>query len=148
MGPLQTRITADMKAALKAGDKDKLGVLSMLIAALKDEQLKLCKDEFDEADELVVLQRAIKARKDAVAQAEELGRADVADHERAEIPVIEVYMPEMLTGDALVAKVREVADELGFSGPKDTGRFMKEFMGRFKGQVEGRDVQAAIKQLG
>ena len=48
----------------------------------------------------------------------------------------------------VLRKVREVADEIGFSGPKDTGRFMKEFMGRFKGKVEGRDVQAAIKQLG
>ncbi len=147
MGPLQQRLTDDMKTALKAGDKPRLAVLRLMIAALKDVQLKVARDDLTEAEETEVLQKAVKARRDAVAQARELGRQDVVDAESAEIEVIQGYLPQMLSGDALMAAVREVAAAVDYSGPRDTGAFMKEFMARYKGRAEGREVQAALKQL-
>jgi uncharacterized protein YqeY len=147
-GPYQQRLTADMKAALKSGQRERLRVLRLMINELKEQQLRGKSDELAEADELAVLQKAVKVRKDAVAQAEELGRADVAASERAEIEIIESYLPAMMTGDELAAAVKALADEIGYAGPKDKGRFMKEWMARYKGRAEGRDVQAALGGLG
>ena len=147
MGALQSRIADDMKAALKGGDKDRLQVLRMLINALKGEQLARSVDDLSEAEEIAVLQKAVKARRDAVEEARRLGRQDVAAKESAEIAVAQAYLPSMLTGEELARKVRELAQEIGFAGPKDSGRFMKEWMARYAGRAEGRDVQAALKAL-
>lgn len=141
------RLSADMKAAMKAGEKDRLQVLRMLISGLKEEQHRAGTDELDEAAEMAVLRRAVKTRRETIEQARETGRDEIAASEAAEIAVIEDYLPTMMTGDALFAKVREVAEEVGFAGPADTGKFMKAWMSRYQGQAEGRDVQAALKQL-
>ncbi len=141
------QLTADMKAAMKGGEKDRLQVLRMLIAALKEEQHQKGTDELDQDGELAVLRRAVKTRRETVVQAEETGRAEVAERELAEIAIIETYLPQMMSGDELAEKVKEVAAEVGFSGPQDTGKFMKAWMAKYKGLAEGRDVQAALKSL-
>ena len=143
MGMIQDRLVADMKA----GQKDRVQVVRMLIAGLKDEQLRSGSDDLSEDAELAVLRKAAKARREAVEQARELGREDVAEVEGKELAICEEYLPATLSGDALGAKVREVAEAIGYAGPKDTGRFMKEWMSKHKGLAEGRDVQAALKRL-
>ena len=141
----QQKLTGDMKAALKAGEKDRLSVIRLMINSLKEEQLRVGRDDLKDDEELAVLRKMIKARRDAVAQAEELGRADVAASESAEIAIIESYLPAMMSPDELRAKVAELVAELRYAGPADTGAFMKEWMARYKGLAEGRDVQAALK---
>ena len=141
------RLSADMRAAMKSGERDRVGVLRMLIANLKDEALRRSSDRLSEAEEVEVLRKAVKTRREAIAQAEELGRQDVAAAEGAEVAVIEAYLPQLWTGDELLAKVREVAAEVGYSGPSDTGAFMREWMARHKGRADGRAVQDALKQL-
>jgi uncharacterized protein YqeY len=147
MGALQERITADMKAALKAGDKPRLSVLRMLIAAIKDEQIRVNQDSLPDAAEVAILRKAVLTRRDTIEQAKAGGRADVVAAETREIAVIESYLPARLTGDALQAKVAEVAAAIGYAGPKDTGRFMKEWMVRHKDLADGRDVQEALRRL-
>ncbi len=141
------QLTADMKTAMKAGEKDKLGVIRMVIANLKDEPMRLNKADLSEEEELGVLRRAVKTRRDSVDQANQVGRTEIAEREQAEIEVIQKYLPQQLTGDALLAKVKEVAEAAGYGGPKDTGKFMKAWMSQHKDLAEGRDVQAALKQL-
>ncbi|MBK8980633.1 MAG: GatB/YqeY domain-containing protein [Planctomycetes bacterium] len=148
MNVLQTRLVADMKTAMKAGDKERLGTIRLMIAELKQAQLAQASDDMDEAGEQAVLRRMIKARRDAIEQARQVGRDDVAAREAAEVAVIEGYLPQLLRGEELAAKVREVAAEIGYQGPQDTGRFMKEWMARFRELAEGRDVQAALRALG
>lgn len=148
MNPIQSRLVADMKAAMKAGEKDRLSVIRLLIAALKDAQMKGVDDSMDEAAELDILRKQVKLRRDSVDQAMAAGRQDIADKEQAEIVVIEAYLPVMLKGEELLAKIREVAAAVGYAGPQDKGRFMKEWMSRHRGLAEGRDVQAALGQLG
>jgi uncharacterized protein YqeY len=142
-----TRLTEDVKVAMKARDKQRLTVLRMLVAGIKDEQHKTNTDELSDEAELQVLFRAVKTRKDSVAQALEFGRPEIAEAESAEIEMISTYLPQQMTGDELLAKVREVAAAVGYEGPKDTGKFMKEWMSRHKGQADGRDVQTALKSL-
>ncbi len=147
MAALQDRIAGDMKAALKRGEKERLQVLRMLLNALKQEQLTAAKDDLSEAEEIAVLQKAVKARRDAVAEAQRLGRQDIAAKESMEIDVAQAYLPAMLSGEELERTVRDLAKEVGYAGPKDVGRLMKAFMARHAGRAEGRDVQAVIKGL-
>jgi uncharacterized protein YqeY len=128
------KLTTDMKAAMKAGDKPRLEVLRMLISDLKKKAIDTKVDDLPDDDEAAILQKAIKTRADTVAQAKAAGRAEVAQKEQAEIDLIASYLP--------------LATEIGYQGGKDTGRFMKEWMARYKGQADGRLVQDALKTLG
>ncbi len=147
MGTYKERITADIKAAMRATDKPKLQVLRSLLAAIKSAQDDRGEAELSDQDEQALLMKAVKTRKDSVEQAKVAERQDIVDSEQYEVDVITAYLPEMLSGDALLSAVHKLAEEIGYEGPKDKGRFMKEWMGRYRGQAEGRDVQAALGQL-
>ena len=148
MGKLLPRLTDDMKTALKGGDKDRLQVLRMLISAIKAQQIDKKKDDLEDGEEIAILEKAVKTRKDTVTQAEAAGRTEIAVRERAEIAVIDGYLPQKMSAAALGEKVQALVKEIGYAGPADSGRFMKEFMARYKGLADGKDVQAELKKLG
>ena len=139
------RLTADMKTAMKAREQDKLTVLRMIISDIK----KKAEAEGDLSDEaeLAILQKAVKTRADTIEQATAAGRDEIAAREQREVEMIEGYLPEQMSAEEVEAKVREVAAEIGFEGNKDRGRFMKEWMGRYKGLADGKLVQAALGKL-
>ena len=139
------RLTADVKAAMKAGEKEKLTVLRMIISDIK----KKAEAEGDLSDEaeLAILQKAVKTRADTVEQATAAGRQEIADREAGEIDLIQGYLPKQMSADEVEEKVRALAAELGYEGPKDKGRFMKEWMGRYKGLADGKAVQGALGKL-
>jgi uncharacterized protein YqeY len=147
MASYLTKLTEDIKLAMKAREKQRLTVLRMLVAGIQEEQHRSNKDDLSDEEELQVLSRAVKTRKDSVAQALEVGRQEIADAEAAEIVMISTYLPQQMTGEELLSKVREVASSVGYEGPKDTGKFMKEWMTHYKGQADGRDVQTALKSI-
>jgi uncharacterized protein YqeY len=147
MGTYLDRITADMKAAMKAGDKPRLEVLRMLISDLKKKAIDTQVDALQDADEIAILNKAVKTRADSVAQAKAGGREEIARREQAEIGVVQSYLPRQLSADEIGAKVRALAQEIGYAGSKDTGRFMKEWMARYKGVADGKQVQDALKSL-
>lgn len=142
------RLTTDMKAAMKAGDKPRLEVIRMLISELKKKAIDAKVDDLPDDEEVAVLQKAVKTRADTVAQAKAAGRAEVAAKEQAEIDLIQTYLPQQMGAAEVTAKVRALAAEIGYQGGKDTGRFMKEWMARFKGLADGKLVQDALKGLG
>ena len=139
------KLTADMKAAMRAREQDKLTVLRMIISDIKKKTE--AEGELSEEDELSILQKAVKTRTDTIEQAKALGRDEIAASEQQEIDMILGYLPQQLGADELAAKVREVAAEIGFEGGKDRGRFMKEWMSRYKGLADGKAVQAALGEL-
>jgi len=138
------KLTNDMKAAMKGGDKPRLEVLRMLISELKKKAI----DQKVDNQEAAVLQKAIKTRADSVSQAKAAGRADIAQKEQFEIDVITGYLPKQMDAAEVTAKVKEVAAAIGYQGGKDTGRFMKEWMAKYKGLADGKLVQDALKTLG
>ena len=148
MGSHLDKITADMKAAMKSGDKARLEVLRMLISDLKKRAIDSQVDALADADEVAILAKAVKTRQDSVAQAKAGGRADIAAREQAEIEVVQGYLPKQLSAAEVADRVRALAQEIGYAGGKDTGRFMKEWMARFKGEAAGKLVQDALKTLG
>jgi uncharacterized protein len=147
MGQYLSQLTADIKIAMKARDKFRLECLRMVVAGIQEEQHRKKNDDLSDEEELEVLSRAVKTRKDSVQQALDVGRQEIADNETAEIEIIATYLPQQMTGATLTAKVQEVATAVAYEGPKDMGKFMKQWMSLYKGQADGRDVQNALKSL-
>lgn len=147
MAELFTQLQNDLKTAMKAKDTVRLSVVRLLISEMKKNLIDQQKDDLGLDAEVAVVRKATKSRKDSIDQAQKVGRQDVVDAETKELQILETYLPQQLTGAALLAKVREVAQQIGFAGPKDLGRFMKEWMAKHKSLADGKDVQDALKQL-
>ena len=148
MGSYLDRLTADMKAAMKSGDKARLEVVRMLLSDMKKKAIDAQVDALKDDEEVAILQKAVKTRQDSVTQAKAGGRADIAAKEQAEIDVITAYLPKQMSAAEVADKVKALAAEIGYQGGKDTGRFMKEWMSRYKGVADGKLVQDALKTLG
>ena len=148
MASYLAKITADMKAAMKSGDKPRLEVLRMLMSDMKKKAIDQKVDDIPDEEEVAILQKAVKTRADTVAQATAAGRHEIAAKEQLEIGMIQGYLPKQMAAAEVAEKVRAVAKEIGYAGGKDTGRFMKEWMARYKGLADGRLVQDALKTLG
>src|SRR5262245_10133537 len=148
MAKYLAKLTADMKAAMKSGDKPRLEVLRMVISELKKKAIDAKVDDLPDDEEVAVLLKSTKTRADTVAQAKAAGRAEIAAKEQFEIDVIQSYLPKQMSGAEVADKVRGLAKEIGYAGAKDTGRFRKEWMTRYKGVADGKLVQDALKTLG
>ncbi len=139
---LKNRITDDMKSAMKGGEKDRLGVIRLILAALKqrevDERIVL-----DDAQVTGVLEKMLKQRKDSIEQYTAAGRDDLAAVERAESAVIQAYLPEPLGDAEIDLIVARAISESGASGPKDMGKVI----GLVRPQVAGRADMGAISEL-
>lgn len=142
---LQQQITDDMKAAMKSGDKVKLGAIRMLRSAMKDKEIELM-HPLGEEDVIAVVARLIKQRKDAASQYSEAGRADLADKELAEISVFEAYMPEQLSEEEVAAAVNQAIADTAAESMKDMGKVMGVIRPQLQGKADMGQVSALIKQ--
>ena len=142
---LKTRLTDDMKAAMKGGDKASLGVIRLVNAAIKQREVDE-RVELDDAQVLAVLEKMVKQRKDSVQQYAAAGREDLADIERAEIVVIERYLPEKMDEAGIRAAVDAAIAETGASGPSDMGKLMGVLKPRLAGQADMGEVSRLVKQ--
>ena len=141
---LKDRITDDMKAAMRAKEADRLGTIRMLLAAMKQKEV----DERVTLDDTLVVgivDKLIKQRKDSVTQYEAGGRQDLADKEKAEITVLEAYLPARLSQAEVEAAVQAIVTELGAAGPGDMGKVMGAVKQRLAGQADMGLVSAAVK---
>ena len=143
---LQQQISTDMVTALKAGESDKVGVLRMLITAMKNEQIKVGSELSDEKA-LKVLATQAKQRKDSITAFEAAGRQDLVDNEASELPFIEAYLPEQMGDEELEKLVKEAIDQVGATSPADMGKVMGAAMGKVQGKADGGRVSAAVKKL-
>jgi len=135
---LLEKIEADLKTAMLQRDEVTRDTLRML----KSELVTL-----DDPDEMAVLTRAVKSRRDSVVSYREAGRQDLVDKEEAQIQVIERYLPKQLSEEEAAEVLRGLAEELGVSSKKDLGRLMKEVMARHRGQIDGKLASKLAGQL-
>lgn len=142
---LSDRLTDDMKQAMKAKDKKKLSTLRMIKSSFKNESIKLGK-ELSPDDELTVLSRELKQRKDSLQEYEDAGREDLAAGERAEMVIIETYMPEPLSDEELERLISDTISKLGASGKQDMGKVMGAIMPRVKGKADGTLVNKIVQK--
>ncbi|TXH75162.1 MAG: GatB/YqeY domain-containing protein [Lysobacteraceae bacterium] len=142
---LKQRITDDMKAAMKAGEKERLGTIRLILADIKRKEVDE-RIEMDDAQVLAVLEKALKQRKDSVSQYEAAGREELAAAERAEIVVIEHYLPAKLGAAEISAAIEAAIAETGAQGPADMGKLMGVLKPRLAGQADMGEVSKLIKQ--
>lgn len=136
----------DLKAAMKAGEKTKVSTLRLLIAALKNERIQAGRELT--ADEIeAVVRRAVKQRKDSIEHYARGGRQDLVDTEKAELTVLEGYLPAGLSDTELESAIRDIVAEKGFSTAKDVGLVMKELMARHRGRVDGKRAQETARRI-
>jgi uncharacterized protein YqeY len=139
---LKAKLTDDMKAAMKGGDKERLGTIRLVNAAIKqrevDERIVL-----DDAQVLAVLEKMLKQRRDSITQFEAAGRTDLADKEKAEVAVIQAYLPAQMTPAEVDAAIATAIAESGATGPKDMGKVM----GLAKAKVAGRTDMGKLSEL-
>jgi len=143
------RITQDMKAAMKQGDKPRLETLRTLRAAILEFEKEKAGNVVSEEDALNILAAAGKKRREAIEQYRNAGREDLASAEEAELAVISEYLPEQLSEQEIDAAVRQAIEESGARGMPDMGRVMGPLMKQLKGRADGSLVQSIVRrQLG
>lgn len=142
---MKQQLTEDMKAAMKAGEKHKLGVIRLINAAIKQREVDE-RIELDDTAVIAVLDRMVKQRKDSVSQYEAANREDLAEIERAEIVVIEAYLPAKMGEDEIVAAIQAAIAETGASGPADMGKLMGALKPKLAGQADMGLVSKLVKQ--
>jgi uncharacterized protein YqeY len=143
---LLERLNQDMKQAMKNKDKETLNVIRMVKASLQNDAIKLGKDELSEEEELTVLSRELKQRKDSLHEFKEAGRDDLVQKLDEEIKVLQVYMPKQLTSEELEQIVIETIKEVGATSKKDMGNVMSAVMPKVKGKTDGSQVNQLVQK--
>jgi uncharacterized protein YqeY len=141
---LKTRITEDMKAAMRAGEMDRLGAIRLILAALKQREV----DErvvLDDTQVLHTLEKMLKQRRDSVTQYEAAKREDLAAQERFEIGVIEAYLPAQLTDAELDALIAQCIADSGATSPRDMGKVMALLKERAAGRADMGALSQRVK---
>ncbi|MGB8715876.1 MAG: GatB/YqeY domain-containing protein [Rhodanobacteraceae bacterium] len=141
---LKQQLSEDMKAAMRSGDKPRLGVIRLALAAIKQREVDE-RIELDDAQVLAVLEKMLKQRRDSVAQYEAASREDLAEQERFEIGIIDTYLPEPLAQDELDAMIEAAISETGAESMRDMGKVMALLKERTAGRADMAAVSAQIK---
>ncbi len=142
---LKQQLTDDMKAAMKAGEKDRLAVIRLINAAIKQKEVD---ERVEMTDPLVlaVLEKMVKQRKDSITQYEAAGREDLAAVERYELSVIDGYLPAKLGEAEILAAIDAAIIESGAAGPADMGKLMAVLKPKLAGQADMGEVSKLVKQ--
>ncbi|AWH48063.1 GatB/YqeY domain-containing protein [Isoptericola jiangsuensis] len=142
---MKQQLTDDMKAAMKAGEKHKLGVIRLINAAIKQKEVDE-RVELDDTAVIAVLDKMVKQRKDSVTQFVAADREDLAEIERAEIVVIEAYLPAKMGEAEIVAAIQAAIAETGATGAADMGKLMGALKPKLAGQADMGLVSKLVKQ--
>jgi len=148
---LRDDLTAAMKDAMRSKEKRKLTTIRLILAAIKDRDIELrTADDSDRDDDVMVmdiLSKMVKQRNDSIKAYEEAGRLELAEREREEIVIIQVFLPTQLTDDEIADACKAVIAELGAEGLKDIGRCMGALKGKYAGQMDFAKASKQIKAL-
>ncbi|MCZ6779527.1 MAG: GatB/YqeY domain-containing protein [Acidobacteriota bacterium] len=143
---MKERIRKDLTVALKAGQKERLATLRLLLSQMKNEEISRGK-ELTSQDVLVLVQRGIKTRRDSVELFERGGRTDLVAREKEQIAILEDYLPLQLNAQELKQAALNIIQELKAETKKDMGRVMKALLERHAGKVDGRQASQTVASL-
>jgi len=143
---LTEQVRADMTAAMKSKEAEKLSTLRMLQAALKNEQIEKM-HELSDAEAAAVIRRGVKQRQDSIEQYEKAARQELADKEKRELAILEAYLPKQMSDEALETLIKGLVASTGATSKKDTGKVMKEIMAKHRDEVDGKKVQEILGRL-
>src|SRR5699024_3528966 len=140
-----TTLNTDMKTAMKSKDKETLQVIRMLKSALQKEQIDQGRDLTDD-EELTILAREMKQRRDSLVEFEKADRQDLADQVKVEIAIVEKYLPKQLSETEIREIVLDSFQKTGATSIKDFGKVMGAVMPQVKGKADGNQVNAIVKE--
>lgn len=146
MGQLTETIRAELTAAMKARDAERLSTLRMLQSAFKYQQIESGHELSDE-EAMTVIRKAVKQRLDSIEQYTKGNRPELADKERREMELLKTWLPPELTDEEIEAGIREIIASTGAQSKKDMGKVMKESSARYKGRVDGKKIQEIVSRL-
>ncbi|MEM7611376.1 MAG: GatB/YqeY domain-containing protein [Pseudomonadota bacterium] len=141
---LKQTLTEDMKSAMRAGDKHRLGVIRMALAAVKQREVDE-RIELTDADTLAIIEKMVKQRRESIAQYEKGGRPELAEAEAKEIDVLKGYLPEPLSDDELASIIDAAIAETGASSMRDMGKVMATVKTAAQGRADMGAVSKTIK---
>lgn len=141
---LKQRITEDMKTAMKAGDKDRLGTIRLILSAVKQVEVDTRKDLSDD-EILVILDKMTKQRRESILAFESAGRDDLAMIEKSELAIIQTYLPEQLTAEEIAAMIEAAIESTGASSIRDMGKVMGQLKPKLQGRADVGKVSGQIK---
>ena len=141
---LKARIQEDMKSAMRGGDKRRLGIIRLILAAIKQREVDE-RIELDDVQVTVVLDKMLKQRRESLSQYEQAGRADLAEQEQYEMEVVQAYLPQPLSPAEIDTLIGQAITETGASGIKDMGKVMALLKPQLQGRADMSAVSAQIK---
>jgi len=144
---MRDRLQQELKAALRAQDKSRLGALRLISAALQEREIALRTDKLGEAETLATLQKMLKQRRDAAAIYAKAGRADLARQETLEIEVIEEFLPKQLSAEQVERAITDIIKDIGATSPRDIGKVMAALKERYAGQIDFGQASGRVKAL-
>mgnify|MGYP002717623993 CR=1 FL=1 len=145
MSELKEQIRADLKAAMKAKEKERTGTIRMLLAAIQTAETEGSKHEVDDAEVQKIIAREIKKRRESAEIYQSNGREDLATQELTEASILEEYQPKQLTDEELSALVDAVVNDLGATSMAQMGAVMKEATAKAAGRADGKRLSQAVK---
>ncbi|CAH1850362.1 GatB/YqeY domain-containing protein [Convivina intestini] len=144
---LLNQLQNDMKVAMKAQEKDLLSVIRQLKSAVMNEKIQLKKDDLNRDEELAVIAREVKQRKDSLQEFIDGQRQDLADKTQKELDLLSRYMPKQLDDNEITEIVQAAIKQSGATGPSDMGKVMGIVSGQVKGRADGKVVADRVKTL-
>lgn len=142
---LKNQIQSEMKTAMKSGDKRRLGVIRLMLAAIKQREIDE-RIELDDTQVLVVLDKMTKQRRDSITQYESAGRNELAEQEAFEIEIIKEFLPEALSEAEVLSLVKEAVASSGASSIRDMGKVMGLLKPKIQGRADMGMVSAIVKK--
>ena len=144
---LQEKLMADLKEAMKNGEKTRLSVIRMVRARAKNAEIAQRKKGLDDPDILDLIAKEAKQRRESIAEFKKTNRQDLVDQEEAELAILLEYLPQQMSREEIVAAARQVIEEVDARGPGDKGKVMPKLISQLKGKAEGRDINEVVTEL-
>ena len=137
---------ADLKEAMKSGDKTRLWVIRMVRARIQNAEIAQQKT-LDDSDVLGLIAKEARERRESIAEFKKGNRQDLVEKEEAELAILVQYLPQQISRDEVVAAARQVIAEVGAKGPGDKGKVMPKLIAQLKGKAEGREINEVVTEL-
>ncbi len=145
---LKEKINADLKEAMKSGDKHRVMALrSLKTAIMNAEKAGKVAKELTDQEIVSIVMKEVKQRQDSIEEYRKAGRDDLVAEETAEMEVLKAYLPRLMTREEIEARAIQVIEEVGATGPRDMGKVMKPLMAELRGKADGSLVSQVVKEL-
>jgi len=146
MAGLKDKLNQEFRQAMKDHDELRRSVLRMVLAAVKNAEIDK-RRELDDGEILGVLQKEVKQHNDSITAFEDGKRQDLADKEKAELKILEEYLPKQLSRDEIVAEARAIIEAEGAKGPGDKSKVMPKIIAKLKGKADGKIINEVVTEL-